>query len=96
MTDPSVNTALVVAVVGLIIAVTVQIVVIARWAGQVDGYIRATSDNFQRIDGEIGKLHDARHTADGKLAVHDGAIRNLERTYRDWDRRQSGTDVVDD
>lgn len=96
MTDPSVNTALVVAVVGLIIAVTVQIVVIARWAGQVDGYIRATSDNFQRIDGEIGKLRDARHTADGKLAVHDGAIRNLERTYRDWDRRQSGTDVVDD
>ena len=76
----------VVALIGLIIVILAHTVVIARWSGRIDGYLSAASENFKRIDCEIGKLRDARHVADGKIQLHDGQVRSLEARLRRLDR----------
>lgn len=88
----TVDTALIVSIIGLIIIIAVHIVVIARWSGQIDGYLRAATDNFHRIDEEIKALRIARHDADGTIQLHSGAIRNLELMQRSWDRRETVTE----
>ena len=73
----TVNTTLVVALIGLIVVITVHIVVIARWSGKIDGYIQATAERLSSVDAEIRRLRDARHEADGKIARHEGLLREM-------------------
>ena len=79
------NNALAVSIIGLIVVIVTHIVVIARWSGQVDGYIRANNERLSAMDIEIKRLRDARHEADGRIQLHDGALREVQRVLaRRW------------
>ena len=95
------NAAVVVALVGLIVIITVHITVIARWSGRIDGYMvandqriatfmQATSQRFEVVEGEVKRLRDARHIQDGHIQRHEGMLRDLDR--RQGYRRQEDQD----
>lgn len=77
-----------VALIGLIVAITVHIVVIARWSGKIDGYILAMTDSIRRLDGEILELRKVKHETNAKLQQQMALINLLEQDRRpQWERR---------
>lgn len=80
---------LIVALIGLIVVITLHIVVIARWSGQIDGYVKANNERMLRQDVEVQRLRDARHETDGKVQRLIGQVSEIQRLF---DRRVQGAE----
>lgn len=96
------STAVILSLITVIILGAIQIAVIARWTGRIDGYIVASDKRFEAYiaannlrmemhEDEIRRLRDARHASDGIIQRHDGILRELER--RQWTRRSTDLPV---
>lgn len=83
------TTAVVISLSMLIVVITVQIVMTARWTGRVDGYMQEMNRRMTDAELEIIRLRDARAVSDGIIQRHEGML------LRDVERRQITRRVAD-
>lgn len=79
------NAAILISLIGLIIVGGVHVAMIARWSGKIDGYLLAATANFARIDDEIKSLRLSRHDHEGRIQQHDGVLKFYERRQLERD-----------
>ena len=79
----SLNAAIFVALIGLMVVVGVHIAVIARWSGRIDGLLLAMSADDIRQDEEIKSLRQSRHDHEGRIQRHESVLKCYERRMTD-------------
>lgn len=71
------DVAVVCSLIGLSVAIGVHIAIIARWSGRIDAFLAGNTERLTKAEAEIIRLRDARHEADGLIAMHEGILREI-------------------